>query len=272
MSKSFEQAYKELSQNEAPDLWNRIEAGLTDKSTSEHTGKEKKPKGKRALLFIRRHSGTMAAVICAAIIIPAFIYMSQSGKKSFQGNSTAMYEAAGAYDAAAPMEAATEEEPEEVAAEDTTSNEDAVSEDSTEDPDTAAMMADTEGASEESATGSSKEGIEMQKQGTLEAAGKEEGNILSDGTVIQNVRVYVKEVNNVPAEADEGTLPGSLYTVEIVEDSSGTFAEGQSIELYVSVHSSAILVEEEIYQIEIRYDSKEKYPYSLVKSQIGNEE
>ncbi|MDE6204293.1 MAG: hypothetical protein K2G19_12555, partial [Lachnospiraceae bacterium] len=32
MSKNFEQAYKELAQNEMPDLWDRIEAGLKDKS------------------------------------------------------------------------------------------------------------------------------------------------------------------------------------------------------------------------------------------------
>ena len=32
MNKNFEQAYKELAQNEVPDLWDRIEAGLKEKS------------------------------------------------------------------------------------------------------------------------------------------------------------------------------------------------------------------------------------------------
>ena len=35
MSKDFEQAYKEAAQMEAPDLWDRIEAGLKSKSVPE---------------------------------------------------------------------------------------------------------------------------------------------------------------------------------------------------------------------------------------------
>ncbi len=35
MSKDFEQAYKEAAQMEAPDLWDRIEAGLQNKSVPE---------------------------------------------------------------------------------------------------------------------------------------------------------------------------------------------------------------------------------------------
>ena len=35
MSKDFEQAYKEAAQTEAPDLWDRIEAGLKSKSVPE---------------------------------------------------------------------------------------------------------------------------------------------------------------------------------------------------------------------------------------------
>ena len=37
MSKNFEQAYKELAQKETPDLWDRIEAGLTEKSAPKKT-------------------------------------------------------------------------------------------------------------------------------------------------------------------------------------------------------------------------------------------
>lgn len=37
MSKNFEQAYKELAQIEVPDLWDRIEAGLTSKSAPENS-------------------------------------------------------------------------------------------------------------------------------------------------------------------------------------------------------------------------------------------
>ena len=41
MSKNLEEEYKKLALDEAPDLWDRIEAGLSEKSTSEEDKKRK---------------------------------------------------------------------------------------------------------------------------------------------------------------------------------------------------------------------------------------
>lgn len=97
MSKDFEQAYKELAQNEIPDLWDRIEAGIESRSTptdgrvSDMQDELKAPfslqedpeesrlheldenviRKKKGLFYYRRYAGMAAAVICAAIIIPA---------------------------------------------------------------------------------------------------------------------------------------------------------------------------------------------------------
>ena len=56
MSKDFEKEYIELAQNEIPDLWDRIEAGLTEKSA---------PENKASItIFLKRYGGLVAAVLC----------------------------------------------------------------------------------------------------------------------------------------------------------------------------------------------------------------
>ncbi len=121
MSKDFEQAYKEAAQMEAPDLWDRIEAGLKSKSVPEEkadrdiivseeikTGKEsasgeakaekesasgetalekKAGRGRKTvnLPYLKRYSGMIAAAVCVAVILPAIALL----RPQFKGYSTA---------------------------------------------------------------------------------------------------------------------------------------------------------------------------------------
>ncbi len=121
MSKDFEQAYKEAAQMEAPDLWDRIEAGLKSKSVPEEkadrdivvpeeaktgkeaasaeaeTGKEfasgeatpeKNADRKRKpvnLQYLKRYSGVIAAAVCVAVILPAIALL----RPQFKGYSAA---------------------------------------------------------------------------------------------------------------------------------------------------------------------------------------
>lgn len=87
MSRDFEQAYKEAAQMEAPDLWDRIEAGLKDKSVPERKGirektgtREKRDKRKYFGGFFRRYSGVIAAAVCVMAIIPAAVLIRQTSK------------------------------------------------------------------------------------------------------------------------------------------------------------------------------------------------
>lgn len=87
MSKDFEQAYKEAAQMEAPDLWDRIEAGLKDKSVPERKGirektgtREKRDKRKYFGKFFRRYSGVIAAAVCVMVMIPAAVLIRQTSK------------------------------------------------------------------------------------------------------------------------------------------------------------------------------------------------
>ena len=84
MSKSFEKEYKELAQSKLPDLWDRIEAGLSEKKPvsvpitidEEAINNEttiKKADSNKVLVFFRRYQTVAAALLCVIILVPAFL-------------------------------------------------------------------------------------------------------------------------------------------------------------------------------------------------------
>lgn len=88
MKRDFEREFKELKINEVPDLWNRIEAGLSDKkiaasvSDAAAISVNRYNFGKRA---VWRKWGTLAAAcVCVALIIPAIslVIGNRGGRKS----------------------------------------------------------------------------------------------------------------------------------------------------------------------------------------------
>lgn len=108
MSKNFAEEYKILANEELPDLWNRIEAGLTPKTTSqageEHSPdmeqtiksadsgasqvaepEKEKEKGK-VISFLFRYRTVVAAAVCVIMILPAVILLGRNNRsKSFSG-------------------------------------------------------------------------------------------------------------------------------------------------------------------------------------------
>lgn len=92
MKRDFEREFKELKLSEIPDLWNRIEAGLSDKaitaSAPERANVYKFNKRPRWRMF-----GTFAAAcLCIAVIIPAlsFVIGNLSGRRNnYSGTNSA---------------------------------------------------------------------------------------------------------------------------------------------------------------------------------------
>lgn len=78
MSKNFEEEYKALADQKLPDLWDRIEEGLAPRSTP----KEPVNKSTKIVQFVRRYKGSLAAVVCVLLILPAAILISRNTKKS----------------------------------------------------------------------------------------------------------------------------------------------------------------------------------------------
>lgn len=109
MERDFEQEFRELKQSEIPDLWNRIEAGLSEKKAVT-SAPQPVPQKK----FAWRRWGTLAAAcLCVVIILPAFSLLIRN--KSFSGGdmSPSMESESAAYDTA--MEYASDNAAEEIA-------------------------------------------------------------------------------------------------------------------------------------------------------------
>ena len=77
MERDFEKEFKELKQNEEPDLWNRIEAGLTPKAVASNAQTEtgRMPRVHRWALVI-------AACLCMLITVPVLSLMRSNSSSS----------------------------------------------------------------------------------------------------------------------------------------------------------------------------------------------
>lgn len=93
MKKDFEQAYRELARSEAPDLWDRIEANLTEKSapSEDRTGAGKR----RTPYFLRRYALAAAAVLCLAVLVPVMGSITGVFDKSASSRKEAAMDASG---------------------------------------------------------------------------------------------------------------------------------------------------------------------------------
>lgn len=79
MSKDFEKEYRELTKNETPDLWNRIEAGLHEKNAPVQETAQKK--NNNIINIVLRFAPMAAAVVLVALLIPVFTRMTGNSAK-----------------------------------------------------------------------------------------------------------------------------------------------------------------------------------------------
>lgn len=269
MSKDFEQAYRELAQSEIPDLWNRIEAGLSEKSTPEN-GQEKNLERKKWIYF-RRYAGMAAAALCVALIVPAAVFMEQnrSGKSSnmeMAADQCTMEE--GTDTTACAPEDAAEEAVDGMPQEETYS---LVKSEADAGAGAGAMQDDIQ----DSAAGAAWEDVVMEEsrenvlqnteelKESLSSQKQDSLTELADGTVIEKVTV---EITGGRAEAGDGNdinETGAVYTAVICKEESGLFEEGEQIEIFVPVYSSTLLMEGETFEVELIYRSDKEYPFML---------
>lgn len=71
MSRNFEEEYRELAQNETPDLWDRIEAGLHEKTPV--VKMPSKTDGNKIIKLMLRYAPVAAAVVLVCVLIPVFM-------------------------------------------------------------------------------------------------------------------------------------------------------------------------------------------------------
>ena len=272
MSKNFEEEYKKLALDEVPDLWDRIEAGLSEKTAPathasedqrEAAGKQDRAyrkksdkQGKTVRVFFRRYAGAVAAVFCVFIIIPAVILIGRSGNKSFSEKmaGTAMEESA--------FETTEEESSSEemkAAVEETAagaSYDEAVNAAAAEAVCEEAMV---EGAYEEAdeeprvAGAMMGDGAASVDEYTMQKA---ESESVKEKKADQVGKVSVK----IKAESEEAvnsveTSEGQKYEAIVVYDASGQLTEGEQILIFIPASSTGVVsVGQKALEMDLVYD------------------
>ena len=274
MSKDFEQAYKELANSEIPDLWDRIEAGLSEKSIPEQ--KQEHPPKEKKKIYLRRYTGIAAAVLCVALILPAAVFLRQQGQKSsnleMAADQSSAEESGGmiecapeaaeadgnTFDAAAGEAEITADRATDAAADTAADAGDgenveadlAVVEESVSD-----LMRDEDKKMENSAGSATSEYASAPKQG-----GEAE---LEDGVVIEKVMVDVMEGTGWLDGSEGVQSMGTVYTAVVLKDESGCMEEGEQIEILVPAYSSSALIEGGTFEIDLVYRENEEYSFEL---------
>lgn len=301
MSKDFEKEYIELAKNEIPDLWDRIEAGLKEKSApgnqtavmeekqATNQQQENAAKSKTKIVFtFKRYAGLAAAILCVALIIPASILIHQSDGVSYStdaATTTEAYDTAAeadaceeAFDAAAAEEAGEETYDTAEAADEAAEAETAEALEMAEVTEATAEMEDalegdlaTGGTNKEAAFAESSSSYDVDANGMADLMSDKEERKQAEGSVIKNVIVQVTEENNDVYGEDGRALGGTVYTVIICEDASGTLTEGEQIEVYLSGYSSILMSVGEKFDIDIACENDGEYQYVVDRIYLKKE-
>lgn len=247
MKKDFEKAYKELAETEVPDLWDRIEAGLSEKSAPAEAkaeeSKEPAPikKKTKVAVFMRRYSALAAAIVCAVILIPTVIVMKKAGSK-FMSESAA--------EPAFTTESAYYDE--------------AVAEEAEESKVESSMAAAEAFSTEEGASGAVKESAKTDSamnDAVCEDAAPEDYN-KQNASELKNIVVKVKKAEEKPME-NEVEEAGVLYTAVVKKNPSGLPREGEEIQIFIPVVSSVALTEDGTFELDLALSEREENVYTV---------
>ena len=266
MKKDFEKAYKELAETEVPDLWDRIEADLSEKSAPAETKAEKNKKTApvnkktKIAVFMRKYSALAAAIVCAIILIPTMIVMKKSDSK-FMSESAydekAVAEEAGA---ASMMTEEASVETEAVAEVAEMEQEEAAKEPKMESKVAAAEVF----SQKESASGAVKESAKADRamnDAVCEDKASEDYN-KQNAAELKNIVVKVKKAEEKPLE-NELEKVGVLYTAVVEKNPSGLPKEGEEIQIFIPVVSSVALVEDSTFELDLVLSEREENIYTV---------
>ena len=247
MKKDFETAYKELANTEVPDLWDRIEAGLSEKSAPAETKAEKNKKTApvnkktKIAVFMRKYSALAAAIVCAIILIPTMIVMKKSDSKFMSESAT---------EPAFTTESAYCDE--------------AVAEEAEESKVESSMAAAEVFSQKESASGAVKESAKADRamnDAVCEDAAPEDYN-KQNAQELKNIVVKVKKAEEKPLE-NEAEEAGVLYTAVVKRNPSGLPREGEEIQIFIPVVSSVALVEDSTFELDLVLSEREENIYTV---------
>ncbi len=270
MSRDFEKEYKQFAQMEAPDLWDRIEAGLKEKDVPEQEKtvvvQENGNKKKSVLAIFRKYQAVAAALLCLIIMIPAVLLMRQVGVKS---------EAADCASAEMPMQfagVAAEEAPAEQMTAEETACEESVQEFTekaeyetapTEDaaPAEEFMFAENASFAEDVAP----EEDLAEKESASEEALDVKGETLrkdkeAENEILEHVEVKITGRSKSLEENSQDEM-GIIYRAQVLAYAGEELAEGEEITFFVSAYTSFAYRKDKKYELDLRVCEGEEYAY-----------
>lgn len=225
--KQFDEEYKEYLRHEAPDLWDRIEAGVDEHIHAESRKRQTKKK-KQAYRYVKFAASAAACVAALLLAVPVLRYIKGAGfTKQVNDEASAAADttmentqklASQMFDTAGQADMADEEMPQAEAAEEAAAEEILYEGD-----DETLMQAEMPTTQENAQQSEQQESALLSAQPQTpqaDAAAGEEAALdgLSDSEDTQQVSVRVIE---------QEQTDGVVYTVEILEDSGGVFVRGQ---------------------------------------------
>ncbi|MDO5574274.1 MAG: hypothetical protein Q4G60_09915 [bacterium] len=239
-NEAAEQAYKAEMQTEIPDLWDRIEAALPEKNSSdmniqaetEEISQEQKVIGGKKILSFRtiRTAALIAACLCITFMIPTILSLGKHSGAESATSAEAPMETAAAEEASAQDTAAAETVEEETPAtdafmEEAASADEAVSAGEATEEMLAADAAEPSGATD--MTAASKEQMQELEKNQASAERNDYG---SDALYTENVKLEIIACDTERGKDDDGYV---TYTVMILEDASDMYEMAATFDVYV---------------------------------------
>lgn len=240
--KNFEKEYKKMLQEELPDFWNRIEAGIAEREKRLSGGvnmQGMRPEEEEGMFFgseradilprkshWQKYALLAAACLCVAVVIPA-IYAGLDGN---QVSTSAPMDKSAYAEMAASSETSVEPD---FSAEERTFVEEEVSTE-------AGVSMEAESAEE-----------------TTEAGVSEKAPAMADGTVATGIEINIVEVSQMKYH--------TVYRVSVI-DGNGVFSVGEELEILTEAEQKEIWAEGETYQVDLIYDSRWEIPFRPFKN------
>lgn len=253
MSKVFEEEYKKLAENEIPDLWDRIEAGLSEKNPVFTTESDinKNSNNKTVLIFFKRYQTVAAALLCVMILVPAFLLMRQMGGSMNKSSSETAMDTA----PAEMMEAAAEAPAEEMMVEETCEEmtaatvTEAKAEETMESETAAGMAEDAE--------------MEAAKDLAMNEEMKQSAENKRAEAVLYQVSVKVIQKQEIDSVPETDFVGGSIYQCVVVgENGDGQLEINDEITVYVPTLLAEELVQGEVYELDLTESTSKYYDYT----------
>lgn len=235
--KSFEQEYRKMLQEELPDFWSRIEAGIAEREKrlsgmADWRGMSPEEEGNtlfgqeeaqiRPREFLRRssllkkYSLLAAACLCMAVVVPV-LYGGLADRLPGKGAASA--------EPSAPMEIPASEE-----------------------------TSGISGFLEESAPAGREEAVE---EGYILSGPGEEIPGLADGTVLPGMEVRILEASQMKYH--------TVYRAEVRKEND-IFSAGEELEILAEEGQGEPLAEGEAYCVDLIYDSRWEIPFRLFEN------